>query len=453
MGGFDFSLQGLASLLQGECLGGDALFNRMCMDTRQLQPGDCFIAFKGERVNGHDYIAEAVDKGAVAVIGCENMEPLLPTLRVKDVEAALLALAKRRRAQITVPVIAITGSCGKTTTKILLASILKEAGTVHYAEKSFNNAIGLPLTLLQAQSHHDFIVLEIGTNHPGEIEALTAIAQPTVSIITNAAPVHLEGLGSVGGVAKEKGAIISGTASHGTVVLNGDDTFCAYWQGLAEEREVVTVGMKADSQWRGTVVKYDSYQYPLCEVITPGASFTFTLPLIGDHNVLNALSASAGAYAVGASLGAIKKGLESSHNETQRLAVYPLSGGATLIDDSYNANPQAMMAALQLLRRYEGYKIVVMGDMNELGEKAVYYHETVGKQARSAGVNLLYTLGDLSRHTAAAFGESGYHFDGVDPLLEALKPYVQEANTVLLVKGSRSMALERIVQPLLEEFK
>ncbi|MHA7840834.1 MAG: UDP-N-acetylmuramoyl-tripeptide--D-alanyl-D-alanine ligase [Gammaproteobacteria bacterium] len=450
---FDFSLHALGSLLQGVCSGSDVVFHRFCMDTRQLQPGDCFIAFKGQQVNGHHYIREAVEKGAVAVIGSEYMEPLIPTLRVNDIEQALLVLAKLRRAQITVPVIGVTGSCGKTTTKTLLASILKEVGAVHYAEKSFNNAIGLPLTLLQAQPHHDFIVLEIGTNYPGEIAMLTAIAQPSVSVITNAAPVHLEGLGSVQGVAKEKGAIISGTSEDGTVILNKDDAFYDYWQGLAHHRKIVSIGRENPASWQGEIIKHTDEHYPHCAITTPEGTFTVTLPLAGDHNVLNALSASAAAYEVGASLAAIKQGLASSNGVHQRMVVHQLSSGAKLIDDTYNANPQAMAVALQLLHQYDGHKIVVMGDMGELGQQAVHYHQMLGQQARLSGVSALYALGDLSLYTVQAFGAAGHHFDDVNALVMALKPYVQCNDTVLLVKGSRSMALERVVQPLLEEFK
>lgn len=455
MNSFDFSLKEVADLLEGARVNGDATFNRVSIDTRQIQPGDCFIALKGARVNGHEYIAEAAAKGAVAVIGSEPMAPLLPTLQVDNVKQALLTLAKRRREQITVPVIAITGSCGKTTTKMLLASILKGLGRpVHCAEKSFNNAIGLPLTLLQAQPHQAYVVLEVGTNYPGEIAALTAVAQPTVSIITNAAPVHLEGLGSVEGVAKEKGAMVSGTAPQGTVVLNGDDSFYPYWQQLAGHRKVVTVAMGGQGQWQGRVTGWGDDQYPHCEVTTPEGAFRFTLPLVGDHNAANALSASAAAYEVGAPLEVIKEGLEQNHNGVQRMTVHSLAGGATLIDDSYNANPHAMAAALQLLSRYQGRKkILVLGDMGELGSQAVHYHDILGTQARLAGVDALYALGDLSRQTVQAFGESGYHFHRVEPLLSALRVYGRQDDTVILVKGSRSMALERVVQPLLKEFK
>lgn len=453
MSEFDFSLEDLVTFLNGKWSGDHAIFNRVCLDSRLVQPGDCFIALRGERVNGHDCIAQAKAKGAVAVIGSETMPKLLPSLQVPSVEQALILLAKKRRAAIKVPVIAITGSCGKTTTKMLLVSILKQTASVHYAVKSFNNSIGLPLTLLQTQPHHAYVVLEIGCNQPGEIAALTQIAQPTVSILTNAAPAHLAGLGSLEGVAQEKGNIITNTRVDGTVILNQDDAFYSYWQKLVDLRHSVTIGLTESADWRGEILGYDEQQHPQVQMTTPFGVASFTLPLVGNHNVLNALHAAAAAQAVGYSLATIKQGLATSYTETQRMEVHALSPGITLIDDSYNANPASMKAAINLLSQYKNKTIMIIGDMGELGEKTQDYHEELGKQARSAGITALYALGEWSQYAITAFGEGGIFFTTPEALLSQIKEEIQQQNTVILVKGSRSMHLERIVQPLLEMFK
>lgn len=428
------------------------VFDGLCTDTRQLKAGDLFVALKGDNFDGHDFIEKAKEFGAVAALVQSPVKNLgdFAQLEVADTVLALGKLGAWKRKQYTSPVLTVTGSCGKTTTKEILAAILRQNNHTLSSIKSFNNHIGVPLTLWQLSNEHKFAVLEVGANHHGEIAYLTDLIKPEVAIITNAGPVHLEGFGDLDGVAKAKGEIFQGLNKNGTAILNTDDKYYSYWRDLVKGKEVITFGLHNDADVTATNVKFDDHGHSSFILRTLQAEIEVSLPLLGQHNIMNALAATAGALAVQASLRQIKLGLANVSPVYRRLVTFEGYAGAKIIDDSYNANPRAVNAVLDMLVDQRGEKILVLGDMLELGEEAEMWHEYVGKMAREKSISALYAYGNYSEVVAKAFGRGAYAFHDKKELAVALKDTLNP-NSVVLVKGSLGMAMDEVVKLLINK--
>jgi UDP-N-acetylmuramoyl-tripeptide--D-alanyl-D-alanine ligase len=445
-----FKFSELIKPLEAGHSGADATFNTVTIDSRNIKSGDLFIAIKGPNFDGHDFINEAQKQGACGVMVEKEVHTDLPVLKVADTRLALGRLGALRRAQLAdLPLISVTGSCGKTTTKTMMAAILKQKGNTLATEGTLNNDYGVPLTLLKLQEQHDYAVIEMGANHFEEIAYLTQMAKPHVAVITNAGPVHLEGFGNVYGVAQAKGEIFRGLIPSGVAVLNADDAHFEYWQALVFERKKVTFGENANADYRAVDVCMNAQHKPEFHLCSPLGEIKITLPLLGRHNVLNALAAAAATAELGASLKDIQQGLAQMEPVNKRLNEYQGRHGEMIIDDSYNANPAGMAAALSVLMQYPGKRIMVLGSMGELGDLSEDYHYALGQQIRDIGVDVLLAVGDLALHTVNAFGAGATHFNDQNSLLAELKPLLSK-DAVILVKGSRFMKMENIVQELIK---
>ena len=343
----------------------------------------------------------------------------------------------------------LRGSCGKTTTKALIASILRLQGETLATVGTLNNQIGVPQTLLQLKPTHQFAVIEMGTNHPGEIAYLTSLVQPDVALITNIGPSHLEFLHSVEGVAKEKGAIFQRLKTNGIAILNADDPFSKSWQPLLHNHRIISFGIENKADITAKNIQFNSAGQAEFNLITPQGDITIQLPLLGTHQVMNAVATAAVAVALDLSLQQIKQGLERAEPVGKRMVTYRGINGAVIIDDSYNANPLSVRAALQVLSQAKNKKILVLGDMGELGENSSQFHRKIGEEARQYGIEQLYTCGQLTRQTTTAFGKNAFHFDKQQDLIATLQTHLTEQMTVL-VKGSRFMKMENVVAALTE---
>lgn len=438
-----------ANTTNGHLIGCDVEFNFVSTDTRQIKPGSLFIALKGPHFDGHDFIRNAVEKGAVAALVNHKIDHSpVPLIQVNDTHSALGQLAHYHRQQFSIPVIAITGSCGKTTTKAFIAAILNECGETLATEGTLNNDIGVPLTLFRLTPEHQYAVIEMGTNHFGEISYITQIAQPTVAMIINAAPAHLEGFIDVQGVARAKGEIFCGLKQNGIAIINADDDYANYWQSLIKTHKIIRFGIKSPAQIHAKQVVLDTKgraQFILC---TPDGEIDVHLAVLGMHNVMNALAAASAAWAVGAPLAAISRGLESTLAVNKRLVEQKGYNSALIIDDTYNANPLSFQAALEILAQKQGKKILVFGDMGELGESTEYYHRKLGENARLLQIDQLYGYGNYSQLTVESFGMNAHHYCDQNKLILAVRAQMDEGVT-LLVKGSRAMQMEHIVEALL----
>ncbi|MFZ5493594.1 MAG: UDP-N-acetylmuramoyl-tripeptide--D-alanyl-D-alanine ligase [Pseudomonadota bacterium] len=419
-------------------------FSGVTTDSRSLRAGELFVALEGPRFDGHDYLDAAAAAGAAGAL-VRRTHPALPCIEVADPLVALGQLAAAWRGRFDIPLVAVTGSSGKTTVKELLAAALAGLGPVLATRGNRNNHIGMPLTLLELRDSHRAAVIEMGMNHAGEIAHLADLARPTVGLIGNAGAAHLEGLGSVAAVARAKGELVEHLPPNAVAVLNADDTFLPLWRDLAGTRRIVTFGL--DSQADVSADYALAADGSAIEIRTPAGTAAARLSLLGRHNVMNALAASAAALAAGASLADIAAGLASVRPVPGRL--YPLAGkgGARLIDDSYNANPLSVQAAIAVLAGLPGERLLVLGDMGELGAEAAALHAQCGAAARTAGIERLVTLGPLSAHAAAAFGTGAVACrelpEAIDAVGARLHPHL-----AVLVKGSRSAGMERVVQAL-----
>jgi UDP-N-acetylmuramoyl-tripeptide--D-alanyl-D-alanine ligase len=436
-----------AQLLHAELRGSDAQFNGVSTDSRTLKNGQLYIALRGEKFDGHDFIKDAVTAGAVGALVSQEVATSIPVIKTTNTRQALGELARFHRQQFAIPIIAVTGSCGKTTTKALLASVFSQAGKVLANPSSFNNDIGVPLTLLQLTPQHQYAVTELGANHAGEIAFLTHLVHPQVAIITNAAQAHLEGFGDLNGVACAKGEIFQGLGADGVAVINADDHYASFWRQLAGSRRIITFGVNHPADVMAQNIQYNADGQPGFELSIAGQSVSVQLQLMGEHNVHNALAAAAAGYAQGLSLSLIQAGLDAAIPEKRRLVEQRSPEGALIIDDSYNANPLSMRAAIHLLARRTGERILVIGDMRELGAEASRYHQEIGKEAKDSGIEQLFCYGDLARYAADAFGKKAYFFADRSELVQALKPHLREQVTVL-IKGSNSMQMDQVVAAL-----
>lgn len=441
-----------ATALQGETSAPDVSFDRVNTDSRAVEPGDLFIALKGERFDAHDFVQQALADGAAAALVNQGYqgEPGQPLIRVADTHAALGQLAAFWRQQFSLPVAGITGSNGKTSVKEMVAAILNAAvgeDQVLATRGNLNNDIGMPLTLLRLRAQHRYAVLEMGMNHLGEIAYLSKLAQPNVTVINNAQAAHLEGLGDVTTVARAKGEIFEGLPADGIAVINADDAHAAMWRQLAGERKRIEFGLQTgDVCCDFTLGVYGSE----LTLHTPIGSAPLSLQVPGLHNVRNALAATAVVLAMGVDLAEVVKGLSNFAGVKGRLQRKPGQLGSTVIDDTYNANPDSVAAALNVLSAQLGKKWLVLGDMGELGDTAAAQHYDIGNLARKRGVDQVFCLGDNSQQAVAAFGAGARHYGSLDMLLSDLQAQIGK-NVTVLVKGSRFMRMERVVQALTAE--
>lgn len=441
----EMSLAEAAAAVEGEWTGAAVRFTAVATDSRQLAPGALFVALRGARFDGHAFVAEAARRGAVAALVSEPVADL-PCIRVADTRLALGRLAAAWRDRFPRPVIGLTGSNGKTTVKQMIAAILATRGPVLATQGNLNNDIGVPLTLLRLgdEAH---AVIEMGANHPGEIAWLTGLVRPEVALINNAGPAHLEGFGSLDGVARAKGEIYRGLGPRGLGIVNADDGYAEFWRGLIGERPCLSFGLDRPADVQGVVLDADRNRL---RIRAGGEAVEFELPLPGRHNARNALAAAAAALAVGLDLDAVSAGLATLPAVSGRLQALPGRHGGVVIHDAYNANPASLAAALQTLSRRPGSKWLVLGDMGELGPEAPALHAEAGRQARAAGFAHCYAVGEHSREAVAAFGAGAWHFPDLDALLAAVTGALAGAPDppLLLIKGSRSQRLERAVQAL-----
>lgn len=443
-----FTLGQALAWLPGATLRGDAAtaVARVHTDTRTLQAGDLFVALKGETFDANDFLAQARDQGARAAIAHRGRLPGgLPGLEVDDTRLALGKLAAAWRAQYALPLIAVTGSNGKTTVTQMIAAILRaHAGDAALATQgNLNNEVGLPLTLLRLRAAHRIAVVELGMNHPGEIAYLAGLARPTVALVNNAQREHQEFMASVEAVARENGSVLAAMGRDGVAVFPHGDAYTVLWRGLSSGGRCLTFGdagadvALADSQWHG-----DHWQ---ARASTPAGPLNLHLGIAGRHNVRNALAAAACALAAGVPLQAVEAGLRAFEpvKGRSRAIVLRLEGRAlTLVDDSYNANPDSVRAAIDVLAELPGPRLAVLGDMGEVGQQGPAFHAEVGAHARERGIELVFTLGELATHMGAR------HFGDIDSLLGAVRAELPAVASVL-VKGSRFMRMERVVEAVL----
>lgn len=444
--------QALQWLPSAHLVGDGALrFQRVHTDTRSLQAGDLFVALKGERFDAHDFLAQASSQGAVAALAERGLPAELPGLLVADSKQALGQLAAGWRSQFTLPLIAVTGSNGKTTVTQMIASILrawKHEGAFA-TEGNFNNDIGVPLTLLRLRASHQAGVVELGMNHPGEIAHLAAMARPTVALVNNAQREHLEFMATVEAVARENGTVIAALPTSGVAVFPADEAYTPVWRELAGARSVLTFAesaaadVTASARWQGSAWQVQAR--------TPQGPLAVSLQIAGRHNVKNALAATACALAAGAPLIAIADGLSAFvpvKGRSRALALHVGGHALTVVDDSYNANPDSVRAAIDVLAELPGPRLLVLGDMGEVGDQGPAFHAEVGVHARERGIEQLFTLGTQSAHASQTFGTPGRHFGDDLASLQAAVAHALPATASVLVKGSRFMKMERVVQAI-----
>ena len=436
-----------ARAVSGTLDGADVPFSGVTTDSRSVAAGDLFVALAGERFDGHRFVAEAVRRGAAAALTARHVELDLPLAQIvaADTRIALGRLAAYWRSRFAIPLVALTGSNGKTTVKEMIYAILSAYETAEDAvlatAGNLNNDIGMPLTLLKLRERHHYAVIEMGMNHAGEIDYLTRLAKPTIALVNNAQRAHVGLLGSLGAIAYAKGEIYAGLGPEGVAVVNADDTYADYWKGLNEGRRVITFGFAADAYVRAEKAG-DGWHFT-----TPVGAFDVKLRVPGEHNVRNALAASAAALALGVPPEAMAHALANFLGVPGRLQRRRSPGGGIVIDDTYNANPESMKAALTVLAAEPGRRVFVMGDMGELGTQSAALHAEVGDFARKSGIDALLALGEASRHSVEAFGEGARHFADAKEL-GAAAAAESHAGTTLLVKGSRFMQMERVADAL-----
>jgi UDP-N-acetylmuramoyl-tripeptide--D-alanyl-D-alanine ligase len=427
-------------------------FAGVSTDSRKLAPGELFIALRGDNFDGHLFLAQAKSRGAAAaVVAADAMPSLaavdLPLIAVADTRLALGRLAAEWRSRFTPPLIAVTGSNGKTTTKEMIACILKAAfgSDVLATQGNLNNDIGLPLTLLGLNAAHRAAIVEMGMNHPGEIAYLAEIARPTVALVTNVQRAHLSGMGSLETIATEKGAVYEKLAATGVAVFNAVDEWAALWRAQSAGRRVVTFALELPADVRGQCTLHGLETR--LTVSVAGEQFEVSLALPGLHNARNAIAAAAAALAAGVPMAAVRDGLNAFRGVKGRLQRLRGLNDAALLDDTYNANPDSVRAGIDVLAATVGKKIFVMGDMGELGSMTGQLHDEIGGYAKSQGVDRLFAVGDSSQLAARNFGAGGRHFRKIEDLILALLDELTPETTVL-VKGSRFMRMERVVQAI-----
>jgi UDP-N-acetylmuramoyl-tripeptide--D-alanyl-D-alanine ligase len=454
------SLQLLQSWLGLPAAGSQVVVHGLSTDSRAVTPGSLFVALRGERFDAHDFLDQVVAQGAAAVVVERAPATLtVPALLVDDTRIALGTIGQRWRQQFTLPLIAVTGSNGKTTVKEMIAAILVAAFGIDKSlatRGNFNNEIGVPLTLLRLEASHQAAVIELGMNHPGEIALLTALAEPTVALVNNAQREHQEFMASVAAVAEENGSVIRGLPANGIAVFPAGDPYTELWRGYAAGKAgSISFGLTPDADVSASYTKAaNGFGSDLMVSATTAAGpqkFAVQLSAAGEHNVRNALAAIACTLAIGIDIAAIRRGLESfapvSGRLQRKLAQAAGCAGALVIDDTYNANPDSMRAAIDVLAQTAEPRLLVLGDMGEVGNEGREFHQEIGAYAKQRGVTRLFTLGDMAADASAAFGPQAQHFNDIAALLAALDAAMTPDATVL-IKGSRFMKMERVVQHL-----
>ena len=446
------SIREAANAISATVRGPETRFDSVFSDSRAPVKGGLFVALRGEHFDGHQFVREVLSQGAAAAMvdaaWAASAATELPLLVVDDTRRGLGLLAASWRSRFAIPLIGITGSNGKTTVKEMCAAILRAhfgVDAVLATSGNLNNDIGLPLTLLTLRPQHRAAVIEMGMNHAGEISWLTKLACPTIAIINNAQRAHLEGLGSVTGVAQAKGEIFEGLEDGGVAVINADDPHVDLWRSLNAKRKVISFGIDHNADV-SAVIRPQGLGSAM-NIQTPAGSTQLELRAPGRHNARNALAAIAAAIATNVPLTAITSALAAYTGLKGRLQYQPGINGAQVIDDSYNANPDSMAAAVAVLAGLPGKRIFVMGDMGEVGEAGAQFHDELGGYAKSMGIERLFCLGDLSVAAAHNFDTGAEHFGRIEDLIKALKHELDPATTVL-VKGSRFMRMERVVEAI-----
>ncbi len=437
------SLHEIAEMAKGTINGADIPIAGISIDSRTTKPGDLFVAIKGERFDGHDFVETAAASGAVAVMVSEAITSPLAQIRVSDTLQALSELAAQWCRRLKITILALTGSNGKTTTKEIIASILRRCRQVVATPGNFNNHIGVPLTVLSIRAQHDTAVVEMGANHHGEIRKLCGIAQPDIALLLNASAAHIGGFGSLAGVAEAKGEIFESLSESGTAILNKDDAYYEYWLRRIKKRRTVEFSLSSEADFHLL-----AHRGPTVELSLAGKPRTCRMQLLGRHNIANALAAAAASYVAGAGIDDIVAGIESVSPIPGRLVARSGINGAHLIDDSYNANPASLDAALEVLKQAPGEHWLALGGMAELGDESADLHARAGKRAKSMDVNRLFTVGDDARIAVECFGEGGESFDSIAALIPRLRAQLKPGVN-LLVKGSRSAKMDRLVAALL----
>lgn len=435
------SLNEAASCLGCKPVQSDLTFTGITSDSRQVLPGMLFAALPGQVVDGHDYIQQAMDLGAVAALVSQSVSSNLTLLHVPDVLEALGTLAGYWRGECTARVIGITGSNGKTTVKEMVSSILRQEGSVLATKGNFNNELGLPLTVFQLSKSHDYAVLEMGASNPGDIAYLAGIAKPDVGLITNVGPAHLKGFINMQGVARAKGEMFAALSPDGTAIMNVAEPWVDLWKKINKAGRIIYFNGEGENHIQAHQVADDIV------VSTPVGEFSLQLPLPGLHNLTNAMAATAVCLALDVPLNHIKTGLEAVKPVPGRLSLKHATAGWTVIDDTYNANPASLYAALQVLATQNGEPWLVMGDMKELGADSRKMHAELGDAARTLGVKRLFAVGEASSAAVDAFGDRAVHFSSRDSLIEALREALRPG-VACLVKGSRSMGMENVVSAI-----
>ncbi len=435
-----------AEILQTTHQGEDVCFFGCGTDTRTLGNNALFIALHGKNFNGHDCIDKAQAAGASAMLVEEKRKKVLPSITVRNTQRAMGILSKNWRARFSVPLVAITGSNGKTTVKEMVAAILSCKAPVLSTQGNFNNHIGVPLTLFGLGDKHQYAVIEMGASHSGEIAWLSEIAQPTVAVITQCAPAHLEGFGSIEGVARAKSEIFSSLMNEGVAVINGDDDFAGFWLQESKHANQLTFGLDRHNEVTARSIRIENGTFSM-QLLSPVGDVDIALNVPGMHNVSNALAAAACAISLGINLSAIKQGLESVNAVQGRLQIKTGLRQCRIIDDTYNANPGSLQAALKVLNEFSGRYWLVLGDMSELGSDAEALHRYAGEISKVSGVERLYALGELTEYSVQSFGEGAYHLSSHEQLASLLKEEIN-SDVTILIKGSRAMGMEKLVNVL-----
>lgn len=447
------TLRQIALATQGTLTGIDRAIERVGIDTRTLAAGSLYVAIEGKNFDGHDFISQAQDAGAGAVMVARPVETSLPQIVVADTRIALAELAGFWRRSLAIKVAGVTGSNGKTTVKEMIAAIFSSQAETLATRGNLNNDIGVPLTLLELTEKHRYAVIEMGANHPGEIGYTSRYARADVSVITNVGPAHIEGFGDIHGVAKTKGEIIESLGEQGVAVLNRDDPFYSYWIEVAGSRKTVSFGLSVSADVRAENIDRGFRQSQFVshfDLKTQAGNIAVELKLAGEHNIRNALAASAVALQFGIGLDDIKRSLEQLNPVIGRMQ--PLLGrkGNIVIDDTYNANPASLEAALNTVNGDSVW--VVLGAFGELGEHSAALHRDMGTMIKNKSVQRLFATGELARHAVNAFGEGGQFFDHQEQLINALNDSISGKET-LLVKGSRAQKMENVVAALVDNFR
>ncbi len=457
-------LSDISNALNGQLQGEDLVVNSITIDSRTLQKGDLFLALKGDNFDGHKFIAQAEKLGCIALIVDHSINSVLPQIIVEDTHKALGQMGAYVKEQVSPKTVAITGSSGKTTVKEMVSAILSRIGNVLATNGNFNNDIGVPLTLLRLEKHHNFAVVELGANHMGEIAYTTELTQPDVAIINNIAEAHLEGFGDLCGVARAKGEIFEGLTDDGVAIYNQDCELSNKWQSRIVNKKVRLFSCISESDCYSTDVTLDENGCASFTLNSSVGNKKIRLTIPGQHNVCNAIAAASIAIEFGASLDDIRLGLAQMQPVNGRLNMHHLTPTLKVIDDTYNANVGSIKAATNLLSTYSGTRILILGDMGELGEEAKGYHQEVGQYAKERGIEHLLTVGELSQITSDAFYDANIknncHFSSKDELVKTLTMLIENLNKhnndqpiSILIKGSRSAHMEYVVKQVTSQYK